>query len=81
MFPALVGLIVLYLTSIACTSVIRLRFQAGTSNRICSFGFLMSVYMCKLEGYGRTLDPTVNPVHEEPGAARPLPFLPRRSFL
>jgi hypothetical protein len=36
--------------------------------------------MCKLEGYGSTLDPTVNPFHEEPSAARPRPFLPRRSF-
>ncbi len=45
MCPALVGLIVLYVTSISCTSVIRLRFQAGTSNRICSFGFLKCVYV------------------------------------
>jgi hypothetical protein len=38
--------------------------------------------MCKLAGYGSTstLDPTVNPFHEEPGAARPRAFLPRRSF-
>ncbi len=36
--------------------------------------------MYKLEDSGRSLEPTVNPFHEELGAARPRPFLPRRSF-